>query len=145
MDCTHKEAVHLGEKVTLAMLQRFYWWIGMADSVKWWIRRCYTCQARKSARSTIRWPLVSLPLPSRPGQMVSCDLLGPLPEKKKGNVYVFLIVDLFSRHAEGYAMTKEEKTARGCASRIIVDDYIPRWGCPHIPSCLIGEQSLYPK
>ena len=30
MDCAHKEAVHLGEKVTLGLLQRFYWWIGMA-------------------------------------------------------------------------------------------------------------------
>ena len=34
MDCTHKEAAHLREKVTLALLQIFYWWIGMADSVK---------------------------------------------------------------------------------------------------------------
>ena len=82
MDCAHKESVHLGEKVTLNLLQRYYWWIGMADSVRWWIRRCYTCQARKSARSTIRWPLVSLPLPSRPGQMVSFDLLGPLRKRR---------------------------------------------------------------
>ena len=27
-------------------------------------------------------------------------------------------------------MTEYEKTARGCASKL-VDDYIPRWGCPH--------------
>ena len=47
---------------------------------------------------------ISLPATtSRPGQMVSFDLLGPLPETKNGNVYVFLI-DLFSRHTEGYAM-----------------------------------------
>ena len=130
MDCIHKEAVHLGEKVTLALLQRYYWWIGMADSVNWWIRRYHTCQARKNARRAIRWPLVSLPLPSRPGQMVSFDLLGPLPETKNGNVYVFLIVDLLSRHAEGYAMKEDEKTARSCASGI-VDDYIPRWSRPH--------------
>ena len=26
----------------------FIRWIGMGESVKWWIRRCYTCQARKS-------------------------------------------------------------------------------------------------
>ena len=102
----------------------------MADSVKWWIRRCYTCQARRCARSTIRWPLISLPLPSRRGQMVSFDLLGPLPETKNGNVYVLLVVDLFSRHAEGYAMTKDEETARGCVLRT-VDDYIPQRGCPH--------------
>ena len=40
------------------------------------------------------------------------------------------MVDLFSRHAEAYALTKEEKTAEGCAD-ILVHDYIPRWGCPH--------------
>ena len=61
--------------------------------------------------------------------MVSFDLLRPLPETKNGNVHVFLIVDLFSRHVEGYAMTHDEKTARGCASKKV--DYIPRWGCPH--------------
>ena len=102
----------------------------MADSVKWWVRRCCTCQARKAARNTIRCPLVSLVLPTCPGQMIYFDLLGPLPETERGNMYVLLIVDLFSRHAEGYAMTKEEKIARGCAARI-VDNHIPRWGCPH--------------
>ena len=33
MDCTHKGAVHLGEKVALDMSQRYYWLIGMANSV----------------------------------------------------------------------------------------------------------------
>ena len=93
MDCTHKEAVRLGEEVTLHMLQIYYWWIGMADSVKWWIRRCYTCQARKTARNTSRWPLVSLPLPTRPGQIISSDLLRPLPETKRGSTYMLLVVD----------------------------------------------------
>ena len=102
----------------------------MAESVKWWIRRCYNCQARKSTRQTVRWSLISLPLPSRPGQMVSFDLLGSLPATTKGNQYVFLVVDLFSRHAEAYAITKGEKNTEGCADRL-VHDYIPRWGCPH--------------
>ena len=39
MDCTHKEAVRLEKKVILRMLQRYYWWICMADIVKWWVRR----------------------------------------------------------------------------------------------------------
>ena len=48
----------------------------------------------------------------------------------KGNAYVFLVVYLFSKHAEAYAITKEEKTMEDCAARL-VHDYIPRWGCPH--------------
>ena len=130
MDCAHKEAVHLGETVTLGLLQRFYWWIGMADSVKWWIRRCHTCQTRKSKRQNVRWPLISLPLLNRPGQMVAFDLLGSLPTTAKGNAYVFLVLDLISGHAEAYAMKKEGKTTEGCAARL-VNNYIPRWGCPH--------------
>ena len=113
MDRIHKEAVYLGEKVTLAMLERYYHWIGMASSVKWWIRRCYACQARKKTRDTVRWPLVSLPLPSGPGQMVAFDLLGSLPRTNQGNMHVLLVVDLFSRHAEGYALSADEKTAQG--------------------------------
>ena len=37
---------------------------------------------------------------------------------------------IFSRHAEAYAITKEEKITEGCAARL-VHDYIPTWGCSH--------------
>ena len=126
MDCAHKESVHLGEKVTLHLLQRHYWWIGMADSIRWWIRRCYPCRARKSARSTIRWPLVSLPLPSCPGWMVSFAFFGTFAGNEEWQrLCVFdsryCLVDM--QKDTSYAMTKDEKTARSCASKI-VDDYI---------------------
>ena len=37
-------------------------------------------------RRTVRWPLVSLPLPSRRGQMVAFDLLEPLINLKRSVV-----------------------------------------------------------
>ena len=121
LDSVHKEGFHLGENVTLASTERYYWWIGMSASVKWWIRHCLVCQAAKTSRRAPRWPLISLPLPSSPGEMVSFDILGPLPKTKNGNKDILLIVDLFSRHAEPYALTAEEKTAKGCAS-ILAND-----------------------
>ena len=132
IDRKRKEAVNLCEKVTLAMLERYYYWVDMASSVKWWIRRCYPCQARKKTRHTVRWPLliVSLLLPFGRGQMAAFDLLGLLPRMKQGNEHVLLAVDLFSRHAEGYALSADEKTTQGCAVKL-VHDYIPRWDCPH--------------
>ena len=53
MDRIHKEAVHLGEKVTFSMLERYYYWVGMASSIKWGIRRCYA--ARLARRREIRY------------------------------------------------------------------------------------------
>lgn len=118
--------------MTLGLLQRFYWWIGTAESVKWWIRRCYTSQACKSTLNTVRRPLTSLPLPSRPGQTIWFDLLGPLPATTKGNDYFFRI-ELTSRHAEAYAITKGEKNTEGCAARL-VHDYITRRGYRGYPN-----------
>ena len=131
LDSVHKEGFHLGENVTLASAERYYWWIGMSASVKWWIRHCIVCQAAKSSRRAPRWPLISLPLPSSPGEMVSFDISGPLPKTKNGNKYILLIVDLFSRHAEPYALSAEEKTAKGCANKL-ANEYVTRWGCPKL-------------
>ena len=84
MDRTHKEAVHLGEKVTLAMLERYYYWVGMASRVQWWIRRCYACQTRKKARDTVQRPLVSLPLPSGQARWSHSICWDPSQELIKG-------------------------------------------------------------
>lgn len=129
LHAVHTEGCHLGEDVTLASLERYYFWIGMSDSVRWFIKHCIVCQASKTARRKPKWPLISLPLPSRSGEKVAFDTLGPLPTTKRGNKYVLLVVDVFSRHAEPYALSADEKTAQGCASKL-ADDYCTRWGCP---------------
>ena len=52
---------------------------------------------------------------------------GTPSKNSTGNEYVFLLVaDLFinSRHAETYALSADEKTAKGCAAKL-VHDYIP--------------------
>lgn len=60
--------------------------------------------------------------------MVSFDIFWDSPKKDDGNRYILLVVDLFRRHAEPYAITSAEKIAKGCASKLANDD-IPRWRC----------------
>ena len=80
----HQRLCHLGVARTLSMLERFYWWIGMNISTRWWLRHCLQCQERKSSRQTTRWPILSLPLPSGPGIAISVDCFDPLPVTPKG-------------------------------------------------------------
>ena len=110
---------------TLQMLQRFYWWVGLDQSVRWWIRRCLFCQARKTSRQAIRWPTTLMPLPSGPGQIVSVDYFGPLPITRNGNKHILLYTDRFSGHIAAYAETQDERTAEGTA-RIFVEQYNPQ-------------------
>ena len=100
----------------------------MDISTRWWLRRCLKCQARKISRQTIRWPTFSLPLPNGPCILVSVDYLGPPPLTPRGNAYILLYTDRFSRRADMYTTAEAQFTAPGTAD-ILVDRYIPLWGC----------------
>ena len=59
--CHSTVSCHLGTTRTLRMLERFYWWVGMSICTRWWLRHCLKCQARKTSRLTVRWPVIWMP------------------------------------------------------------------------------------
>ena len=70
-----------------------------------------------------------MPLPEGPGIAVSVDYFGPLAVTPRGNTYILLITDRFSRRAHMFAVTAAEFTAEGTPN-ILVNQCIPLWGCP---------------
>ena len=60
---------------------------------------------------------------------ISVDYFCPLPVTPRGNTYILLITDWFSRRADMFAVTAAEFTAEGAAN-VLVNQYIPRRGCP---------------
>ena len=86
--CYSTTSCHLSVARTLGMLRRFYWWIGMDISTRWWLRRCLKCHGRKTSCQTICWPTLSLQLPNGPGILFSVDYFGPLPITPRGNAYI---------------------------------------------------------
>ena len=125
--CHSTVSCHLGATRTLRMLERFYWWIGMHVYTRWWLRHCLMCQSRKTPRLTVRWPIISMPLPE--GSGVAIDYFGPLTSTPRGNTYISLITDRFSRRADMFPVTAAAFTAESTAN-ILADKYIPLWGCP---------------
>ena len=136
--CHADASCHLGVMRTLKLLERFYWWVGMEACTKWWVRRCLKCQARKTSRQTVRWSVLPIPLPNGPGVAVSVDYFGPLPITARGNSYILLFTDRFSRRADMFTVTTAEFTAEGTAN-ILVNRFIPLWGCP---STLLSDNEL---
>ena len=47
----------------------------------------------------VRYPITSMPLPEGTGVATSVDYFGPLPVTPRGNTYISLITDRFSRRA----------------------------------------------
>ena len=127
--CQSTASCHLGIPRTLRMLEWFYWWISMIACTRWWLHHCLKCQGRKTPRLTVRWPIISMPLPEGSGVAVSVGYFGPLPVTPRGNTYMLLCTDHFSHRADMFPVTAAEFNAEGTAN-ILVNQYIPLWGCP---------------
>ena len=70
-----------------------------------------------------------MPLPEGPGVATSVDNFDTLPVTPRGNTYILLITDRFSRRADILPVTAVEFTAE-CTANILVNKYIHSWGCP---------------
>ena len=79
-----------------------------------------------------------MPLPEGPEVAVSVDYFGPLPVTPGSNIYILLLTDRFSRWADMFPVTAAEFTVEDTAN-ILVNQYIPLWGCPRT---ILSENGL---
>ena len=91
------ELAHSGMAKTLARLKLSWYWPGMTAEVRIAVRTCEICQMAKQSRI----PLTSNQQRIYAGrcfQKLCVDLVGPLPETTRGNNWVLVIMDTFSRY-----------------------------------------------
>ena len=117
---------HLGRrKTTEKLLQRFYWF-RVREDVKLWVTRCDICQSIKPPNKKAKAPLGKMGV-GAPLDRLCTDILGPLPLTAKGNRYILVVTDSFSKWTEVFAIPDE--TAYTCAN-VILNEVICRYGCP---------------
>ncbi len=104
----HETLGHFGERRTLHLLASSYWWSGMRETVQQVIRACRHCDRARQAFNATTPELQPLPVM---GLMYrwGVDLYGPLPRTKRGNSYVMICIEHFSKHV--VAVPLPEKTA----------------------------------
>ena len=88
---------HDGVLRTQMRLRRHFFWEGMLDDCKRWVKSCLYCQRRKRPkpkRNGLTQSLGAL----RPFEMVSFDIVGRLPGTNNGNEYLLTVIDHFTRY-----------------------------------------------
>ena len=70
-------------------------------------------------------------LPSGPFERVAMDILGPLPITTRGNKYILVVGDYFTKWVESFplASIEAEKVAE-----VFVHQFVCRFGTPKYPS-----------
>jgi len=122
----HKLAAHLGIAKTLAKIVKRFYWPGLYTDVSAHVNTCIVC-AKHKPQGTSRAPLQPIPVVERVWEMVSMDILGPLPITARNNQYALLHIDFATRYVVGSAMV--DQTAKTVAKHF-VNDVILIFGCP---------------
>ena len=122
----HTTASHRGVNKTLGSLRRRYYWPGLTSQTYRWVTRCHDCRAKKTCGRKRRAPLKQYVV-GAPLERIAMDILGPLPLTTRGNRYVLVVTDYFTKWTESYAIPDQSATS---VAEKLVSEFICRFGVP---------------
>lgn len=89
---------HLGIYKTINRISDKYYWPSMKADVARYIARCTVCLETKPLQKKAAGLLLSrTPTLTKPWQLLSIDVVGPLPRSSSGHSYILSVSDCFSK------------------------------------------------
>lgn len=100
LEANHCEptAAHFGVFKTHRRLSLTYFWPGMYKDVVEFVKACDVCAAYKHSQKLTPGLMGQPKVCHRPMQVVSIDLVGPLPRSRAGFTFLFVVTCCFSKY-----------------------------------------------
>ena len=119
-------AGHLGVKKTYERISQQYYWRGMLNDVKEWIRTCMECAMKKGLPNT-KLGYMGTVEATYPWEVVGTDIIGPIPQTNGGKKYILVFTDHYTKYAEAFAVEKQDAET---IAHFYVKEIICRYGAP---------------
>lgn len=122
----HDDGGHLGGYKTYSKIRQHFYWPGMRQDTKLYCMSCEPCCRRKGPPRRTRAPL-GIHNVGVPWERVGVDLAGPFPKTERGNKYLLVVVDYFTRWPEAIPIPSMHSHV---AARALVEHIFSRFGAP---------------
>jgi len=130
-------SAHMGIDKTIEKLQRQFYWPKMIHEIREYIKNCVKCKMNKAGNSLLRPPMGKSRESSRPFQHLYVDFLGPYPRSKRGNCFLLIVLDHYSK----FILLKPLRTATsGHLCEFIENQIFNRFSVPEIITTDNGNQ-----
>ena len=121
-------AGHLGTRKTLTVMQRRFYWPQMKKYVREWCKKCTRCAARKSPQRRAKAAMQRYQV-GEPMERVAIEVMGPFPTSRKGNRYVIVMADYFTKWVEAVATPDQEAKT---VAEVFVQQFLAKFGAPRV-------------
>lgn len=128
---------HMGVLKTFSRIAERFYWPKMKSDVAKFVRFCKICGAYKGEMKGPKGLMTPQPRALQPWEIISTDLIGPLPRSLQGNQYILVVTDHFSKFSLTFPLRKA--TAKQ-VSRRIEEEVFLIFGAPRTLMCDNGPQ-----
>ena len=113
---SHDDSTHFGIKQTTSLVDTEYWWHGMYEQVRLYVRSYNACARVKAL--VVPGDVVLHPLPMiGMFYLWSVDQEGPFPQSEYGNYYIMVMIEHLSKWVEVVAIpTRSTVRQPGCSA-----------------------------
>ncbi|GBM70035.1 Retrovirus-related Pol polyprotein from transposon 412 [Araneus ventricosus] len=124
---------HFGVMKTLSKTRERFYWDRLRAVVENWCRECHDCGARKGHKTRTKGRLQSYNV-GTPFERMALDILGPFPVTTKGNRYVLVLMDYFTKWPEAIPIPDQEAST-------VAEELVRSWiSCYGVPMILHSDQ-----
>lgn len=128
---------HQGDARTYHRVNDKYYWPQLRSDVKRYVQKCRICQQAKPAPGKPPGKMGLRHIPSRPWDMISTDLVGPLPRSTRGFRYICMVSDVFTK----YVVVKPIRNAKSnTVAELIESEVFLTYGVPSTILCDNGPE-----
>ncbi|UYV79839.1 K02A2.6-like, partial [Cordylochernes scorpioides] len=137
----HPTSGHMGIKRTYNRLKSKYFWPSMLKTVEEYVSSCPECQFRKTPSQLPQGLLQPIPPASRPFEKMGIDLMGRFPKSGRGNSWILVCTDYYSRYIETAALTRgtAEEIADFFLQKVVLRHGAPKTVISDRGSCFLSK------
>ncbi|UYV68834.1 K02A2.6-like [Cordylochernes scorpioides] len=137
----HPTSGHMGIKRTYNRLKSKYFWPSMLKTVEEYVSSCPECQFRKTPSQLPQGLLQPIPPASRPFEKMGIDLMGRFPKSGRGNSWILVCTDYYSRYIETAALPRgtAEEIADFFLQKVVLRHGAPKTVISDRGSCFLSK------